>query len=55
MTEDVLIEDIDQAEIDRLTLIAAEKGISLEEELRNILTSAAEEFAREESLSPGRR
>ena len=51
MTEDVLIEDIDQAVIDRLSMIAAEKGISLEEELREILTSAAEEFAREESAA----
>ena len=51
MTEDVLIEDIDQAVIDRLSMIAAEKGISLEEELREILTSAAEEFDREESAA----
>ncbi len=45
MTEDVLIEDIDQAVIDRLTVIATAKGISLEDELREILISAAEESA----------
>ncbi len=51
MTEDVLIENIDQATIDRLTVIATEKVISLEDELREILISAAEEFGREESAN----
>ena len=52
MTEDVLIKNIDQILIDKLTEIADEKGMSLEDYLRDLFTRAAAKFDLEESLNP---